>query len=98
MRHLNVVRFMQIIKDFITFGYIESKLEFLLSIFVNRLERVTRQRLRSRWATKFSSMRVTRLIVRATRILTNIINIVMNLFKAKFSLFTLAFLGQSSLL
>jgi hypothetical protein len=98
MRHLNAASFMQFIKNLITLGYIKSKLNLLLPIFVNQLEKVTRIRFSLGRPTKFSSINIIRLIARTIGITFNIINIVTSMLKAIFGFFTPAFLGQSSLL
>jgi hypothetical protein len=58
MRHLNAARFMQFIKNLVTFSYIKYKLNFFLSIFVNWLERVTSIRFSLGRSAKFSSINI----------------------------------------
>jgi hypothetical protein len=98
VRHFNAASFIQFIKNLITFGYIESKLNFLLPIFVNRLERVKIIRLNLRRPTKVSSTNIIRLIARTLGIIINIVNIATSMFKTIFRFSTSAFLGQSTLL
>jgi hypothetical protein len=64
---------MQLIKYLITFGYIKSEFQFLLLIFMSRLQRVTRIKFSSRWLNKLSSINIIRVIVRT--IIMNMTNI-----------------------
>jgi hypothetical protein len=98
MRHLNAVRFMQFIKNLVTFSYIKYKLIFFLPIFVNRLERVTSIRFSLGRPAKFSCINITRLVTRAIGIMVDIVNIAASMLKIIFIFFTLAFLCRSLLL
>jgi hypothetical protein len=98
MRHLNAARFMQFIKNLVTFSYIKYKLNFFLLILVNQLERVTSIRFSLGRLAKFSSINIIGLIARDIGIMIDIVNIAVSMFKIIFIFFTLAFLCRSLLL
>jgi hypothetical protein len=85
MRHLNAASFMQFIKNLVTFGYIKSKFNFFLPIFVNQLESITRIRFSLGRPTKFSSINIIRLIARAIGTTINIVNIAASMLKIIFT-------------
>jgi hypothetical protein len=84
MRHHNAARFIQFIKNLITFSYIKCKLNFFLPIFGNWLERVTSIRFSLERPAKFSSINIIGLIARAIGIIINIVNIAMSMLKIIF--------------